>query len=187
MSLYRNADAAFLSGTIGLIFDEARASGIATLRGRPEGGCLIVDQESTVLGPVIVAPIDTPFNELGVCEGSLLVMVIDDDSDSFIVYRGDGGRADILVEERSHPDRVAAAHVVFGDPEALHDLGHDALEEQEGGILEYRAQGGAGDAAGYLHVDEHIGGVRELGLAIARHRDHAGPDLPGDPRGLAHR
>jgi hypothetical protein len=132
MSLYGNADAAFLSGTIGRIFDEARANDRATLRGRQEDGCLLIDQESEELGPVIVAPIGTPFGELGVSEGSLLVMVIDDDSNSFIVYRGDGERADILVEERSHPDRVTAAHVVLGDPEALHDLGHDALEEQEG-------------------------------------------------------
>lgn len=185
MSLYGNADAAFLQGSLGAIFDEARANGSATLRGRPEGGCLLVDQTSEVLGPVVVAPIGTPFGELGVGEGHRLVMVIDDSDNYFVVYRGDGERADILVEERSDPDGVAPAHFVLGDPEALHYLGHDSVEEQDGGILEYGPEGGARDAARDVHVDEDVGCVRELGLAVAGDRYHAGTDLPGDSRGLA--
>ena len=156
MSLYGNADAAFLQGSLGAIFDEARANGGAVLRGRPEDGCLLVDQLSEVLGPVVVAPIGTPFGELGVGEGHRLVMVIDDSDNYFIVYRGDGERADILVEERSDPDGMAPAHLILGDPEALHYLGHDAVEEQYGGILAYRPAGGAGDVEGDIPVDAAV-------------------------------
>lgn len=100
MSLYRNADAVFTYGSMGVIFDAVMSGAEIDLKGRPEGGCMLIDMESAVLGPVIVAPTDTPFGELGVEPGSChLVMVVDDRDNSFVVYRGSGERADILFED----------------------------------------------------------------------------------------
>lgn len=61
---------------------------------------------------------------------------------AFYVVDADSERpASAVMSERSDPDRVAVPHVLLGGAVAPHEVADDAVEEQERGVLEDRAQG----------------------------------------------
>ena len=98
--------------------------------------------------------------------------------------------ATVLFSERSDPNRVPVAHLLFGDAFLLHDVAYDTFEEQVGRILEDRSQ--RSDSAGLIIVDrfqgyDDIGRICQIAVVAAGYRDDLGSDLLGDLRGLYHR
>ena len=186
MGLYGTADAVFLSDSLRSVIAETEAAGRTVIRGSIEGETVLVDQSGGMdVGVCIRSSLATDPATLDVPPRSRIIMVLDPLEQAFVVYRSDLTKADILIDERSDPDGMTAAHVVLGYLEALHDLGHDAVEEDDGRILEYRTEGGRLQIAGHIHDDEHIGIVRELRFPVAGQGYHPGTDLAGDLRGLA--
>ena len=119
-----------------------------------------------------------------------VLMKVDVYAHQFSFYKVDDAVEDatVLFVERSYPDRMASAHVLFGYSFPFHDVAHDAFEEKMSRILEDGTQGSdpadgfvLGDVQGYRYV-RCLG---EVAVLDGCHRyDLASNDLLGDLRGL---
>lgn len=75
--------------------------------------------------------------------GRGVLVMVDPYAGEMAMYIVDDGlrKARAVVSERSYPDRVPVPHLLLGRPVARHEVADDAVEEEERGVLEDRAQG----------------------------------------------
>ena len=118
-----------------------------------------------------------------------ILMVIDpfDETIAFYVRDGDDIRkASAVLSERSYPDRVALAHILFRDVSTLHYLAHQALEEDMRRSLERGAQRKGVGVSGKAEKNDRVGRFGELAVRRGGKGDHPGPDASGDAGRLHH-
>src|SRR2546426_11429889 len=97
-----------------------------------------------------------------------------------------------IVPSGSDHDGVAASHVRLRLSQSLHDLGHEAVQEEDRRVLEQRAEGGeSGLCDRLVRVDQqdHVARVAQLRGPVAGDGDHLRANPSGDVRDLdrAHR
>lgn len=117
----RSASSGGLTGT--RVSDDSGTYLSVTGTGTPEVG-MFFPSEGTDASDEMVSRVRSAM-------GSGLLVVIDPDACELAVYMVDEGghrMASVLMSERSHPDRVSAAHVVLGGALPGHYLADDAVE-----------------------------------------------------------